>query len=117
MRYLSKDDYRVLQAVEIGMRNHELVPVDLIGTIAKLRHGGSHKILSTLLRHKLIAHDAQKYNGYRLSYLGYDILALRSFLSRGTITSVGGQIGVGKESDIFEALDENGDGFDQLVLE
>ena len=109
MRYLSKDDYRVLQAVEIGMRNHELVPVDLIGTIAKLRHGGSHKILSTLLRHKLIAHDAQKYNGYRLSYLGYDILALRSFLSRGTITSVGGQIGVGKESDIFEALDENGD--------
>ena len=70
MRYLSKDDYRVLQAVETGMRNHELVPVDLIGSIAKLRHGGSHKILSTLLRHKLIAHEAQKYNGYRLSYLG-----------------------------------------------
>jgi RIO kinase 2 len=109
MRYLTKDDYRVLQAVEIGMRNHELVPVDLIGTIAKLRHGGSHKILSTLLRHKLIAHDAQKYNGYRLSYLGYDILALKSFLARGTITGVGGQIGVGKESDIFEAQDENGD--------
>jgi RIO kinase 2 len=109
MRYLSKDDYRVLQAVEIGMRNHELVPVDMIGTIAKLRHGGSHKILSILLRHKLIAHDAQKYNGYRLSYLGYDILALRSFLARGTITAVGGQIGVGKESDIFEAIDENGD--------
>lgn len=109
MRYLSKDDYRVLQAVEIGMRNHELVPVDMIGTIAKLRHGGSHKILSTLLRHKLIAHDAQKYNGYRLSYLGYDVLALRSFLARGTITAVGAQIGVGKESDIFEAIDENGD--------
>ena len=39
----------------------------------------------------------------------YDILALRSLLSRGAITAVGGQIGVGKESDIFEAQDENGE--------
>lgn len=107
MRYLSKDDYRVLQAVEMGMRNHELVPVDLISNIAKLRHGGSYKILSTLLRYKLVAHENQMYNGYRLSYLGFDILALRALLSRGIIKSVGSQIGVGKESDIFEALDEH----------
>ena len=85
------------------MRNHELVPVELITSIARLRHGGSYKILSTLLRHKLLAHEQQKYNGYRLSYLGYDILALRTLLSRGTISAVGPQIGVGKESDIFEA--------------
>ena len=105
MRYLSKDDYRVLQAVEQGMRNHELVPVGLITSIAKLRHGGSYKILSTLLRYKLVAHENNMYNGYRLSYLGFDILALRTLLSRGVIKSVGSQIGVGKESDIFEALD------------
>ena len=50
MRYLSKEDYRVLQAVEMGMRNHELVPVPLITQIARLKHGGSYKVLSTLLR-------------------------------------------------------------------
>lgn len=109
MRYLSKDDYRVLTAVEMGMRNHEMVPVPLITSIAKLRHGGSYKILSTLLRHKLVAHTNTDYNGYRLSYLGFDILALRSLLSRGTILSVGRQIGVGKESDIFEAQNEHGE--------
>mmetsp|Transcript_23786 Transcript_23786/g.24001 ORF Transcript_23786/g.24001 Transcript_23786/m.24001 type:complete len:514 (+) Transcript_23786:191-1732(+) len=109
MRYLTKDDFRVLTAIELGMRNHELVPVPLIVSIAKLRHGGSHKILSTLLRHKLVAHAAKDYNGYRLSYLGYDILALRTLLSRGVIVSVGSQIGIGKESDIFEAQNENGD--------
>lgn len=108
MRYLTKDDMRVLTAVETGMRNHELVPVDLISTIARLRHGGSHKILSTLLRFKLIAHEADRYDGYRLSYLGYDILALRTLLARGKLTSVGSKIGVGKESDIYEAQDENG---------
>jgi RIO kinase 2 len=46
--------------------------------------------------------------GYRLSYLGFDILALKAFLSRGVIASVGSQIGVGKESDIFEAQDPEG---------
>jgi RIO kinase 2 len=109
MRYLTKDDYRVLTAVEMGMRNHEMVPVPLITSIAKLRHGGSYRILSTLLRHKLVAHTNTDYNGYRLSYLGFDILALRSLLSRGTILSVGRQIGVGKESDIFEAQTESGE--------
>jgi RIO kinase 2 len=63
MRYLSKEDYRVLTAVELAMKNHELAPIEVICNIAKLRHGGSHKILATLLRYKLIAHEQNLYNG------------------------------------------------------
>lgn len=44
LRYLSRDDFRVLTAIEMGMRNHEVVPTELIGTIAGLKHGGSHKV-------------------------------------------------------------------------
>jgi RIO kinase 2 len=73
-----------------------------------LKHGGLSRILSVLLRYKLVAHQNLEYNGYRLSYLGYDILALHTLCSRGTIASVGSQIGVGKESDIFEAQDADG---------
>jgi RIO kinase 2 len=109
MRFLSKDDFRVLTAIEMGMRNHELVPIELIPRIAKLRHGGAQKILSTLLRYKLVAHTNTEYDGYRLSYLGYDILALNALLTRGVISFVGSQIGVGKESDIFEARNEEGE--------
>jgi RIO kinase 2 len=108
MRYLGKEEFRVLTAVEMGMRNHEIVPVELISAIARLRSGGVSKILSTLLRHKLIAHANQQYDGYRLSYLGFDILALKTLLSRGVVASVGSQIGIGKESDIFEAQDSEG---------
>ena len=36
--------------------------------------------------------------GYRLTYGGYDYLALHTLAKRGTVTSVGNQIGVGKES-------------------
>ncbi len=47
-------------------------------------------------------HETIKYDGYRLTYMGYDFLAIRTLVNRGHISSVGRQIGVGKESDIFE---------------
>ena len=37
-------------------------------------------------------------DGYRLTYGGYDYLALKTFANRNSIYSVGNQIGVGKES-------------------
>ena len=88
----------------MGTRNHDVVPIPLIASIAKLRHSGISKILSVLLRHKLVGHSNTQYDGYRLSYLGLDILALHTLKSRGIIESVGSQIGVGKESDVFEAF-------------
>ena len=37
-------------------------------------------------------------DGYRITYGGYDYLAMRTLSKRGTVHSVGNQIGVGKES-------------------
>lgn len=47
-------------------------------------------------------------DGYRLTYGGYDFLAMRTFAKRDTIYSVGNQIGTGKESDIYVVADEEG---------
>lgn len=113
LRYLEKDDFRVLMAIELGMRNHEYVPVELIAVLAGLRHGGIRKILLELGRFKLVHRETKKYEGYRLTYPGYDYLALNALFKRGTVTAVGRQIGVGKESDIFLARNEAGD---DLVL-
>lgn len=33
LRYLTKEDFRVLTAIEMGMRNHEIVPVELVSEI------------------------------------------------------------------------------------
>ncbi|XP_010515529.1 PREDICTED: serine/threonine-protein kinase rio2-like isoform X2 [Camelina sativa] len=108
LRYLSKDDFRVLTAVEMGMRNHEIVPSELVERIASLKHGGTYKVLKNLLKYKLLHHDASKYDGFRLTYLGYDFLAIKTLVNRGIFTGVGRQIGVGKESDIFEVAQEDG---------
>ena len=107
LRYLSKDELRTLMAVEQGMKNHELVPVELISTIANLKHGGAFKALAVLLRAKLLRHDRKKYDGYSLNYLGYDYLAFNTLAKRNVIKAMGRQIGVGKESDVFIALDES----------
>lgn len=108
LRYLSKDEFRVLTAVEMGMKNHEIVPTELVERIAGLKHGGAYKNVKTLLRHKLVHHDSSKYDGYRLTNLGYDFLAIKTMVNRGLIVGVGRQIGVGKESDIFEVVAEDG---------
>jgi RIO kinase 2 len=42
-----------------------------------------------------------------LTYGGYDYLALKTFAKRGSVYSVGNQIGVGKESDIYLVADED----------
>ena len=50
-----------------------------------------------------------RYDGYKLTYLGYDFLALRAMMKRGNIVSVGRKIGVGKESDIYLVQNEEGE--------
>ncbi|CAG8525948.1 12208_t:CDS:2 [Acaulospora colombiana] len=92
----------------MGSKNHEVVPTPLIAQIAGLRHGGSHKLLGELARKDLVARVKNtKYDGYRLTYGGYDYLALKTFVKRNTLYCVGNQIGIGKESDIYIVADEN----------
>jgi RIO kinase 2 len=108
MRYLTAEDWRTLTAVETGSRNHEVVPTPLIGQISGLR-GGVHKSISALAKVGLIARlKNAKYDGYRLTYGGLDYLALNTYRKRKDVYSVGNQIGVGKESDIFVVADEQG---------
>jgi RIO kinase 2 len=75
----------------------------LITQIAAIRSGsGVHKSISTLAKINLIAKVKNaKYDGYRLTYGGLDYLALHTHMKSGTVYSVGNQIGVGKESDIY----------------
>ena len=108
LRYLSREEFRVLTAVEMGMKNHEVVPASLVDSIAALKRGGCRKALDGLLRHKLVHHENKQYDGFRLTPLGYDFLAIKALVNRGAIASVGRQIGVGKEADVFEVLAPSG---------
>ncbi|GJN76787.1 hypothetical protein PLIIFM63780_000274 [Purpureocillium lilacinum] len=111
MRHLASEDWRVLTAVEMGSKNHEIVPTPLIERISRLRGGASgvHKSISALAKVGLIARVKEaKYDGYRLTYGGLDYLALHTHAQRKDVYSVGNRIGVGKESDIMVVADHTG---------
>ncbi|AJT08284.1 Rio2p [Saccharomyces cerevisiae YJM1248] len=110
MRYLTTDDFRVLQAVEQGSKSHEVVPTPLIHQISGMRsQSGTNRAISDLAKLSLISKMRNvKYDGYRLTYNGIDYLALKTMLNRDTVYSVGNTIGVGKESDIYKVSDKNG---------
>lgn len=92
----------MLTAVEMGSKNHEVVPSTLVAQICGLHHSGINKLLGSLAKRNLIARvQNTKYDGYRLTYGGYDYLALRAFSQRDSVAAVGRRIGVGKESDIM----------------
>jgi len=99
-RFIGKEELRVLTAIEMGQKNHQLVPLGLIESIANFRRGGIMPFIRELHKFKLIYHDSRPYEGYRLTYSGYDCLALHTLSERGAITEVGRRIGVGKESDV-----------------
>ncbi|GFR75877.1 serine/threonine-protein kinase RIO2 [Elysia marginata] len=108
LRYMTREDFRVLIAVEMGMKNHEFVPAALVAAIAHLPTGGSYKKLRELHKHKLVAYEqaTKRYNGYRLTNAGYDYLALKVLTEKNVVSSVGNQIGVGKESDVYIVADD-----------
>lgn len=81
LRYLTKEDFRVLTAVsgsrrfklknflirmclvlqiEMLMKNHELCPGALVASVASLKAGGVHKLLRELCKHKLVAYERGK---------------------------------------------------------
>lgn len=108
LRFMEEEDFRVLTALEMTMRNHDVAPTVLVERIAQLPHGGCRKRLQALLKHKMIHHENTMYDGYAMKYGAYDHLALHTLSKRHTVTGVGHRIGCGKESDIILVHDAEG---------
>ena len=107
LRYMTRDEFRVLTAVEMGMKNHDLVPTTLIARICGLKN--AYRLIANLHKNKLIYHESKVYDGFRLTSMGYDYLALKTLVNRGLISGIGSRIGVGKESDIYEVINAQGE--------
>ncbi|KAL6944242.1 Serine kinase [Hanseniaspora osmophila] len=110
MRYLTSEDFKVLQGVEQGSLNHECVPTSLIHRLSGMRSiSGTNRSLGDLAKLKLVSRLRNvKYDGFRLTYNGIDYLALKALLNRESVYSTGAMIGIGKESDIYKVSDKHG---------
>ncbi|MCK5045803.1 MAG: serine/threonine protein phosphatase [Candidatus Heimdallarchaeota archaeon] len=103
---LEKNDFRLLTAVEVGMRTAEYVSVDSMVEFSKLTPDQVIKRLDNLHYKDLLFRWKGQFTGYQLTHHGYDVLAFRALSERDTIIAIGRELGKGKESDVFLAYDE-----------
>lgn len=110
-RLLEKNDFRILSITELKMKNHQYAPIEEIVRSSKLRGDEVTYRIEKLSKDRFLSkppRDSLGYQGYALTIFGYDALALKALVSSGAVEAIGKSLGVGKESDIYEALDSRG---------
>jgi RIO kinase 2 len=107
-RLLTPEDLRVIQLIETGMTNREYVPKEQITKYSKLPKDRIEFELGRLDKLGLIYRMQGGYVGYTLNYSAYDCLAINAFVKAGVLEAFGKPLGVGKEADVFDALDPKG---------
>jgi RIO kinase 2 len=108
-RSLLDEDFSVLQVMEKLHSRREYVPLNLLEKMSGFHEEKLVLILSKLHSLGLIKGETiSDEKMYRLTYTGYDMLALRSLVTRNVIEALGDKIGEGKESEIYEGLAPGG---------
>jgi RIO kinase 2 len=105
---LESEDFRILNIIEAGMSKHEFVPKEQIQRYAKLPMDRIDFTLGKLNKLGLTYRTKETYNGHTLNYAGYDCLAINALVKAGVIVSFGQSLGVGKEADVYDALNAYG---------
>jgi|Deesub1362B_J571_1020462.scaffolds.fasta_scaffold00004_30 RIO kinase 2 len=99
--------WKILYLIEKDILRYEKYPLKLLCKKVKANQEKILYYINELLNLGFIEYYKYPYESVRLLTAGVDALALRILANKGLITSIGKQIGVGKESDVYEALDEN----------
>ncbi|WP_336360881.1 serine/threonine-protein kinase RIO2 [Haladaptatus sp. ZSTT2] len=102
MANLEPEDFYLLSGIEHGMRFSKWVNREKLPEFANLTEKEVDYRIDRCHDRELIERKTQQYEGYRLTFEGYDALALRTFSERDTIRGFGAPLGVGKESDVYE---------------
>jgi len=97
---LSKRDLRVLMVIEALHRYHEYVPLERLLRWLKENEDSTLKSIRQLNKYALVSRSGGL--GYRLTFRGYDVLAIHALAKMGIIESLSpSPIGSGKESDVY----------------
>jgi len=103
-RELEPEDFRILQAIEQQQKNYEYAPKEAIHKEANLPLSEIDYRLPILTKKGLLQGWRGQYTGYSLTTAGYDTLAINALVKANIIEAFGKPLGVGKESDVYDAL-------------
>jgi len=86
---IEPEEFRVLQAIELGMARYSFVPLDEILKYAGMPESEAEFRLSELDKKDLIYRRHDPYLGYIMNYTGYDVLALNALAKADVLNSLG----------------------------
>jgi RIO kinase 2 len=88
----------------MGMKHYEWVPIEEVAKFTKFPYSTLEYKLRQLIKMNLVIATHIPYDGYQIYFDAYDALVLNTLVKRGTISAIGDEIGVGKESVVLEAV-------------
>lgn len=103
-RNTTNREFRILIAIENKMKLYEWVPIAEIQNFTHFDPKDIEHLLLLLSRNKLIHRKVTTYEGYRIYFEAYDLLALNTFVKRNSLNAFGDILGVGKESIVYTGL-------------
>jgi RIO kinase 2 len=106
VKQLKPEDIEVLKALEKTLTRFESIPLETLRRITRLDEG---KLSFRLGRLNAFGFVMKSQFGYTLISPGLDALALDSLVHRGLISGMGRSIGMGKESDVYEVINDTGE--------
>ena len=103
VKQLETLEYRVLKVFVSSIKHHEIINNHNIISYSNLHKDRVEYALETLLKLKLISKTEK---GFKLLTAGLDVFALKLLVESGIIIGIGNSLGIGKESDVVEAISE-----------
>ena len=103
VKNLENLEYRVLKVFVSSIKHHQIINHHNILSYSNLHKDRVKYAVENLLKLKLIS-KTQK--GFKLLTAGLDVYALKLLVDSGIILGIGNSLGIGKESDVVEAISE-----------
>lgn len=105
IKNLEIEDWMVLEALEKSMSRYESVPPRMLQ-----RETGYYpqQVEFRLSRLNYYGFVMKSQFGYIMNTAGLDLLALHSLVERGLVSAIGSPVGMGKESDVFDVVNDMG---------
>jgi RIO kinase 2 len=104
VRNLGNLEYRILKIFVSSIKHHEIINNQEIASYSNLHKDRIEYGLTNLLKLKLIS---KREKGFKLVSAGLDVYALKNLVDSEIISGIGNPIGIGKESDVVEAVSES----------
>jgi RIO kinase 2 len=103
VRNLEKLEYQVLKIFVSSIKHHETINLNEIVSYSNLHKDRIEFAINNLSKLKLISKVDR---GYKLITSGLDVYALKILVDSNIIIGIGNPLGIGKESDVVEAISE-----------